>query len=492
MIKTNGITSLYIAAALEKFSFNGISAMLVLYMTQHLFLSDSHAFEIFSAMMALGYVSPLMGGWLADHAFGNRKTLLLGAIFMLIGLYSLIVNKIFIFYLGLGFTVLGSGFIRSNLPVMLGKICTDKYQSKDATFTLLYVAFNVGSLLGAIGCAMLGEIFGWNVSFVIAGTSMLIFLCLIYIDNCSFNQEVPIEVNLKKLLYFNFDFIVIVISTLLALLIALIINHNYVLNILLPLLEIASICLMIYISIMSEPKKLTATITLIIFMIFQTVFFALYNQENMSLILFAERNINHSLLSLIGISQIYFCGYMIDKIPTTFFQAIDPVWNIILGGLLALVWKKLEKKGSFIGAFNKFSIGIVTTSLGFFILAFASRYMGSNSLSPWWLILAYGLFVIGELCIIPVGFSLVSIIAPKKYSAVFMGIWFLSLGFSMWLAGVLSKVFSALNANVINNNQSIETYIHAFKLYGWLGFAILICLIVLSPFLKSIDTRSLS
>ncbi len=453
---------LYIAAMLEKFSFNGMSAMLVLYMVQHLNFTDTHAFKVFSAIMALGFITPLIGGWMSDRMFNKQQILLVGAVLMACGFYTLLFTFKEAFYLGLSRITIGSGFIRSSIPDVVGTICKDRGLNADSAFTTLYVFINVGTWLGAIGCGMLGEMFGWNLSFVLAGTGMLIFIPLLGFTRLNLNLE---ERRNRQFFFFPLFAIAIIF-------IALVIYNSSILKFALPILEIIGIYLMISITKKQYPEALGNVYVLITFMLFQTLFFALYNQENLFLILFAGREVKHSILSI--------------SFPTTFFQTFDPAWNIIIGTILTVIWHT-RKRYTSIQAFYKFLIGLFSITLGFVLLAIVTYGANDQPISPWWMIISYGLFVLGELCIIPIGLSLVGSLTPRKFSALFMAIWYLSLGFSMWLAGVLSSAFT--ENNYYNPDLSYE---HMFRMFSALGISLIFLLFITISVLKKINFKEIA
>lgn len=470
------IKKLYIAAALEKLSFNGLGAMLVLYMAQHIMFTDSRAFDIYGVAAALAFVSSLIGGWLSDSFIGYKKTLIVGSTLMMLGSVLLINFSVQTdrLYLALAFISLGSGFIRGNIPAILGLLCCNNKLNQDLIFSRFYVAINIGSLLGAICCGVLGQIFGWNLSFIIAAVAMLGFLLI----TSNRKLTIPVDVNRSGGRFFDLTLIkyvsIIAVTVACCLIFSLLIKHSYLMGYLLCFLM--AICVIMMIGVAIKHNMYRPIFIILSFMLFNIVFFALYNQENMSIIMFAERGIDRSINSLLGINQINFFHIHIKDIPATIFQSIDPLWNIFLGVILARLWIKISNSKNELGFAIKFIFGAILTACAFLLLYFGIYFAGNEKVAIGWLFFSYMFFVLGELLIIPIGLSLVSILSPKQFSGMFMGIWYFSMGFAIWIAVIFSQM-SSLKGDSSNLYNALQVYRHAF--HDYILWSLLLCLYML-------------
>jgi len=222
-------------------------------------------------------------------------------------------------------------------------------------------------------------------------------------------------------------------------------------------------------------------------MLLQSVFFSLYSQENLSIILFSESGVSHTIISLFGIEKINLFGHTLSAIPTTFFQTLDPAWNVIIGVLLAFLWFGKKSNCTALNAFYKFFLGVIAITIAFKLLSTAIVLANPKNISPWWMIITYGLFVMGELFIVPIGLSLVSSLSPKKISSVFMAIWYLSFGFSLWFAGVLAEKFRP-----IQSSNHTDYYLHLFGDFSLLGLILVFCLLATIFFLSRINFKEVS
>ncbi len=471
---TEIVKKLYIATALEKFSFNGIAAILVLYSVTALGLSDQNAFEIFGLVNSFAFISALIGGWLSDSFLGYQKTLILGSILMIIGLIStyFIAKLTPSMYFMLAIIALGSGLIRGNIPSFLGAVCNENGLNRDATFSTFYVAINIGTILGAGVCGVVGQMFSWRVAFLLAGIAMLFFFIMLVkpSNNSLGNKILDIQGNYK--IKSRLPLVSLILFSTIVVFFMLLFFKN-ISNVIYILIFLMSVIIFIIATIKSQSFK--PMITIFILMIFNTVFFALYSQESMSIIMFAERNVERSLNSVFGISHISLFNRHINEIPASFFQTIDPFWNILLGTAFVFLWNFNFLKNSYNG---KFFAGAVMISCAFCLILTGIKYATHDKVSLWWLVFSYLFFVLGELLIIPTGLSAVSELAPKKISGLVMGIWYFFMGLSMWIAELFSKISSIQRSND-TVASSVIVYYDAFKNYLFWSIGLCVYILVL-------------
>jgi proton-dependent oligopeptide transporter, POT family len=474
---------LCLIGALEKFSYNGLRALLVLYLTSELLFADGQAFAVYGAIVSLGFVTPILGGWISDSFLGNRKSLFLGALWTALGCFALMIPWRPAFFLGLGFLVLGSGFIRSNVPALLGKLPAPGQRSRDAAFTLLYTSYNVGTFLGTLACAVIGEVLGWHWGFLAAAVAMLV--CVVLVLSGGARLEPPSQhagtVSVARPPGgIPRAHLIALLCAGLGTLLGTLIQEPRVLDYLIPVCTLLAILLMLYLGATTGRAGLFSAVSIFVLMIFHTAFFALYEQAGLSLTLFTQRNVDRSIQAWLGIEQMNVLGAVIKEVPVTFFQLIDPVLNITLGSLIAVLWIRLEKSGIRVKVPLNFALGLLMIALGFALLATSLRDNAGGLVSPWWLVGTYCLFVVGELCTIPVGLSMISRLAPRQYITVFMGIWFVSIGSSAWMASTLSKLTAGAGAAGLHAAQSLQIYRDVFQQFALGAFALAFLLVVLN------------
>lgn len=442
---------LCLVGALEKFGFNGLRAMLVLYFAKSAGKSDADATALYGTFMALGFLTPLLGGWIADRFLGAAKTMRAGAVLAALGLLALLIPGSGLFNMALAALILGAGFIKSNVTTLIGRAAESENLPSQKAFTALYMSFNVGTLLGALLCAMLGEIYGWTYGFAAAGMAMILAAAVPLNGERRGKQNPALALPLT-------------LAVLPAL--AFIISHSSILRWALPTLTGAAIVLMMALAAKDGRESVKNALTILSFMAFHTVFFALYEQGSLSLVLFAENHVDRSLEALVG-----FGGAR--PVPTTFFQTIDPFLNVALGLGALILWRKpagAPKDNHHL----KFAAGFLAMAAGFMVLSAFSVMAArdGSQLSPWALILAYGLFVAGEIFTIPTGFAIVSAKAPPQHAGLFMGIWFLSIAGSEWLAAALAGWMA-------------ESYVSSFQILSGAAMALAMVMAV-APLLRRV------
>jgi POT family proton-dependent oligopeptide transporter len=388
--------------ALEKFSFNAIRAMLVLYLAHHWRMSDARAFEIYGLIIGLAFVTPVIGGVIADRFTGNARMLVAGAVISAAGVFALLGASSLSLYVGLGLVVVGSGCLKASMPTLIGRLTEGRPRQRESLYALLYLGFNVGTFLGTIGCAAVGELFGWRLGFLVAGGASVACAALAFSARRDLSA---VDANRGG-------------------------------------------------SDRSESSagkedtswQWTNIAKLGGLMLVHTVFFALYERAALSLTLFTERNIDRSL----GGSF---------EIPVTLFQGIDPVLNIVLGGLFVRVWTRLEERNINPGYYAKNAVGLLVLAAGLLLLAVPGSTSGR--LPAWLLVVTYTLFVVGEQLAVPIGFAAVAALAPRRHLSLFMGLWMLSIGASVWLAGQLS-ILTGAGASGMDPVSSLAFYQRSF------------------------------
>ncbi|MBY0500639.1 MAG: oligopeptide:H+ symporter [Alphaproteobacteria bacterium] len=473
---------LCLATMCEKFSFHAIRFSNVIYMTKALLLSDTEAYLISGSTLALTFMFPIIGGWIGDKITGYYRMCLLGAVFVAGGLSLLILPMEISFYIGMGLIACGGGFLRAGIPALASVYFEDNKEKRDSGFTILYSFVNTGAFLAVFGSCVIGEVFGWHYNFIISSAVALLSIVFLKKGNLFFDNREALKLQpltaffeRNKLGFYLFSLIFPICG-------GLIIFQNWILNYLLTLMFLCTL-LFVFFQSFKEGEYRSGFLNLAFCMIIQVAFFAMYEQGASSVTLFIDRNVDRSLGNL-NEYLLYFFNFTssIEKIPTTTFQSIDPLVNMLLGASLGYLWWKLAINTiSF--SFIRFGLGLISEATGFYILTLSGFFVNNQGLVPFWIIpLVYLFTVAGELLVVPLGMSMVTRVAPKTQRGLLLGFWNLSIAAGQWSAGVLSCATS-INDKTLSHAESIEIYSSAFCNFGAFGILSGIFVIILSTLL---------
>lgn len=436
--------TLFFAEMWERFSFYGMRALLILYMTKVLFQemaqsdADERAYGIYGAYGALVYGTPVLGGMIADKILGFRKSIMFGGILMALGQFLLVITKhtdISIFFIALSLIVMGNGFFKPNISSFLGTFYQQNDPRKDSAFTIFYMGVNVGALLAPLTCGYLGETYDWGLGFGLAGVGMMLGLYVFHRSAKNFGDHgiAPDPEKLKKPVFLGLKLETLIFAgCILSLpLFAAMLNVNEIMSYVLGVLGVLIVGFLLYEAFYKNDKIGGQRIGVILILaFFHTLFWAFFEQAGSSLTLFTERNVNRVVF-----------GY---EIPTSIFQSVNPFYIVILAPLFTLIWQKLRswRMEPFTPA--KFAWGLVQLGLGFGVLVLGANYFSMNGMVPLlFLMLGYLLHTTGELCLSPVGLSMITKLSPSRIVGFVMGAWFLSISFAHHLAAIIAKLTAA-------------------------------------------------
>jgi POT family proton-dependent oligopeptide transporter len=391
-------------------------AILSLYMIKALFYSTAFTSSVYGYYTGLVYLTPLIGGYIADRYWGNRKSIIIGGFLMALGQFSLaassflynpqslaVTNSFFIFnyqtiffLIGLLLLVMGNGFFKPNISSMVGFLYSDNDGRRDSAFTIFYMGINLGALLSPIivgGLGDTGNPADFMYGFLAAGIGMILGLVVFIIGKNKYLVD-PEGNAVGQIPNHKYD------------------PHNCN-NKALTWIE----------------KQRIAVIFILAF--FGIFFWAAFEQAGVSLTFLAEQHVDRVLTSI---------NY---TIPTAWFQSVNPLAILIFAPFFAGLWLKLKDMGKEPSIPLKMAAGLLLLSVGFMVLVAASKTLdgGSNSISPMWLVCAYVFFTFGELCISPIGLSMVSKLSPAKFTCLLMGVWFLTSAVANILAGQISTLY---------------------------------------------------
>ena len=553
----------------ERFGYYGMRALLTLYLTKHFLFDDQTTNGLYGGFTALVYLTPLVGGLLADRYLGSKRSVKFGAIMMAVGYFTLcfggetakphamidgtryevqvtgaldrptstgqekryvidgtrkllvrgnedgtvsLLNPdnsvartiekggfqaagdrdaffISLMLIGLSLVTIGNGFFKPNISTMVGSLYDQTDRRRDAGFTIFYMGINLGSLLSQLLCPFLADTVGWWAGFGLAAIGMLFSWSLIQFDGGRLNGYGDRPVGAP-----NRD-ILIYIGALVAVPVVLFLFTNlmntpkpeegagivgYLLN--LPIMGkalfgtflIAVPGILIWAAKVGDKREFQMMLAAMVLVVFNVVFWTLFEQAGSSLTLFADRNTDLSIFGLFSISA----G------QTQFFNAL---FIVVLAPLFSLLWAAMARKGIEPSIPVKFGIALIGVGLGFLFLVWGSHFAGSDfKVAIWWLAGLYFIHSAAELCISPVGLSMITKLSIARIVGLMMGVWFLSISVAQYVAGVVAQVASVetVGGQVTNLKVSLDTYAGVFWTIGLASAAIGALLLVLSPLIK--------
>lgn len=423
-----GLFYLFFAELWERFSFYGMKALLLLYMTQHLLYSDDASFGILSAYMSLVYITPLWGGILADKILGYRKSILLGGILMALGHFFLSFETPVFFYGSLGLLIVGNGFFKPNISSFVGALYNHYPQQRDAGFTIFYLGINLGAAISPLVCAWVADLYGWHYGFMLAGIGMLLGLVFFQrgLQADVFGQagKLPNPQRYHQTTRGLNQGQQITIGALatVPLFAGVIFFHQYE-HYLIVAATIFLIVYIIYILSQVSTKERGRLIVVVYFTILSTLFAALFEQTGSSVVLFADRNVH-----LVGVTAAQT-------------NSINASFIVLLAIPFSMLWAWLNKINKNPSAPYKFSIGLMLLGLAAIIFgrsAVSADAMAQTSMV--YLILGYFILTVGELFLSPIGLSKVTELSPTRYIAFIMGVWFSSYFYGHFFAGKIAQL----------------------------------------------------
>ena len=479
-IHPKALFALFFTELWERFSFYGMRALLVLYMTKVLFeqmeqgQADARAYGIYGAFNALLYAAPVIGGLLADRLLGFRKAIIIGGLFMALGQFTLAgtVGDQTLFFIGLALITVGNGLFKPNISSFLGTFYSQDDPKKDGAFTIFYMGINIGAFLAPLTCGYLGEKYDWSYGFLAAGIGILVGLVQFYYNMKDYedkgNPPDPEYLNKPVFLGLNRQWLTVLGCIVVIPLFALLINAEEVMNLILFIAGIGIIGYLVVDSVRNEDKvEGQRLLVVIVLFFFHMIFWALFEQAGGSLTLFTDRHVNRM-------------GF-----ETSQFQAVNPLYIMLLAPVFSWIWMKLRKVGKEPRTPMKFVWGLAQMALGYGVIVIGAKFFAGNAVLPIiFLLLMYLFHTTGELSLSPVGLSLVTKLSPGKIVGFVMGTWFLSIAFAHKIAGELGKL-TAVPEDVTHPQTSLAAFTDVYLIWGvYVVLAATVALLALVPILK--------
>ena len=488
-----GLYICFLTEMWERFSFYGLKALLIFYLTEHFLFTDKEATNIFGNYFALVYAFPLLGGYLADKYLGTTRAVTLGAILLCLGHLGMAVEgqpahiddngvlvqsgALPIFYVSLSFIIVGVGFLKPNISGIVGKLYHVNDPRKDAGFTIFYMGINLGAALAAIVCGYAGRTYGWSYGFGLAGIGMLFGLMTFLYGQKYLIESIKPNSNNKPVAsrWFGFSsnlwiyggsLVLVAITSLM------VSNHHVVASLLGFSLLAVAVWLVFYCLNESESsvkQKVYAAVTLTIM---STIFFLCFLQSGSSMNLFAERVTDRDVFGLI--------------VPAPMLQSLNAIFIILLAPVLAKLWQRLAANQIEPSTPLKFALGLAQVGLGFGCLVIGIEFANEqHQVALAWLVLAYLLHTMGELFISPIGLSMITKLSAPRIVGLMLGLWFLGSAIAEYIAAWLAGNTAIPNTEVLTDpSLHLNMYSALYTDIMWIAVGGSLLTLLLTPLIK--------
>jgi len=465
-----GLYLLFFTELWERFGFYTLQTILILYMTKGLHLPDGHANLLYATFGALLYITPMMGGFIADRYLGFQRSILLGGGLFIAAYLICASSNTTLFFIGLSLLICANGFFKPNVSGIVGELYQKNDPRRDGGFTLFYMGINIGALIPPLIAGVLVTKYGWHSGFLAAAIGMAIGqVTFIYgkksLGTAGFtpkynHQHTP-----------TLKFYALLVTGLVGFvgLCQLAFTYPETTNYIVEATAVILLGVVLFFLMKEAPIQRRKMIASLILILISVAFWSLYNQTFTSLMLFADRNMDRHIL-----------GLPLDAEATQFF---NPFFIITLSPLLSRFWIRLDRVGLNPSTQIKFSLGVLFMCLGYFILGIGAHFYGHNgATSSWWLCGSYFLQTIGELLISPIGLAMITVLCPKHLIGMMMGVWFFSQAASFAIGGFLANI--AAVPTTLNAAASLPIYSHAFMIYGLIALAMTLISFSLVPLIN--------
>ncbi|QDW19905.1 peptide MFS transporter [Flavobacterium sp. KBS0721] len=459
----------------ERFCFYGMRGVLVIFMVDQLFLKEDHASEQYGAIQAFVYAFTFIGGIFADKVLGFKKSLFFGGIVMILGNLLIAVAPHDFFYYGIAFSIIGTGFFKPNVSSMVGELYHENDGRRDAGYGMFYAGINVGGLFGGALCVYLGKFYSWQLCFLSA--AIVMFLGLItflftkkYLGPIGDSPLLHLEKNKRRiseiavyaLSILSLPFIFIMVK-----------NTKYTDYFMYTIGTIAVLYFAYELFKLADAKLQKKLFAAFLFVFFYFLFNSIYEQSGGSLSLFAKDNLNDQLLF-----------FTID--PNVVNNSSNTFFVVVLSPLIGLLWIWLGKRKIEPNTLIKFGIGFLFLAASFYIFYLTKFFANSKGIASLNVFtFAYLITTIGELCLGPIGMSIITKLSPKRLFGMMMGLWFLASAFGQLAAGKLGAQISRSNTGdtLVSKLQSYTEGYYQLAIYSLVAGLILLAI---SPFIRKL------
>jgi proton-dependent oligopeptide transporter, POT family len=461
-----GLYMLFFAEMWERFSYYGMRALLIFYLTKHWLFVDGKANLIYGAYTSLVYITPVLGGYLADRYLGQRKAVVFGGLLLAAG-HSLMAVEgvggqndptINVFWLALAFIIVGSGFLKANISVMVGQMYKLTDIRRDGAYTIFYMGINVGAAIGTIMVGYLGETIGWGYGFGLAGLGMLAGLVVFVLGKGVLNGagEAPAPLTKSK------EWTLYGVGLAAVAVIWALVQYQDVIQTLLIISGVSLLGYVLYESFKLDKEPRERMFAILFLIALNPLFWGLFEQAGGSMSLFTDRFVDRG------------------GVPASLFQSINPIIIIIMAPVFAALWVWLGKRGKDPSAPAKFGLALAQMGFANLVLVWGAGAFGAAAMTPVFLVIAYYFFATtAELCLSPVGLSAMNRLAPSFMASLIMGAWFSMTAVGNFVAGKIGEATGGESGNMTK-----QGLLDVYEMFGWIAIGIGIVVLLLSPIVK--------
>lgn len=460
----------------ERFGFYTIQTLLVFLIIKHFHQDDATATLLTGEYGALVFISPAIGGYFADKFLGFRYTIMMGCVFQFLGYLFLAMLTLETVYIGLSLVILGNGFLKGNLASYLGAFYNENDERRRAGFTYYYMGMNSGTFIGTLISGFIQKQWSWQITFMVAAFGMLI-ANVIFRKGFKRFGDIGLPTN-KKLVFENTGGF-IAITTLLCLAISttsyFLLQHAKLGSSFLLGLAVITLVYLLYIAMQHMGKERRNLIALIIFLVFASIFWAIFFEMFSAINLFMERGVDRTMFGIV--------------FPPASFISLEPIYIVLIGLPLASLWKYLHHTNRDLSMSMKFVLALLSLAVAMKLLNVATNFPDSSFLVyPAWMFLFFFLITLGEMILSPNLLSAVTELSPKKMTGFMMGVQYMAIGFGSALTGILAQLATIpkglTDVNVIN-----VIYGHAFNTYALICLVSATVILLLSPLISRLTTH---
>ena len=444
-----GLSTLFFTEMWERFSYYGMRALLLLYMTAPvaaggLGFDAAKGGAIYGLYTSMVYMACLPGGWIADRFIGARRAVLIGGILIASGHFSMAVPSLTTFYLGLFLIVLGTGLLKGNVSVIVGHLYAAEDQRRDAGFSIFYMGINLGAFIAPLVCGYLGQEINWHLGFACAGVGMALGLVQYIVGSRHLGDaglhpapaespEAGAALTKQAKLLGGSLIVLLVVGGIGAYTGAVPITAEQIADAAGIFLLVATVGFFgwLFFSGGWTPDEKKRLYVIGVLFLAAALFWSVFEQAGSTLNLFADRNTRTELLGM--------------AFPSSWFQSLNSLFLIILAPVFAWIWVQLAARGQEPSSPAKFAFGLILVGLGFAILVPPARMAeGGTLVTPMWLTMTYLLHTIGELTLSPVGLSAMTKLSPARIAGMSMGVWFLASSVGNFIGGRVSGFYESM------------------------------------------------
>ena len=472
-----GLFLLFMAEMWERFSYYGMRALLIFYLIQHWMFAEEKAYVIYGAYTALVYIAPVVGGYLADQFIGQRKAVLFGAVLLTFGHFFMAFEGdaalgqanpfINIFWLALALIIVGSGFLKANISVLVGQLYERTDIRRDPAYTIFYMGINVGAATASIICGYLGQSpeWGWSWGFGLAGAGMLLGLVFFVLGKPLLmgkgEPKDPAKIAGGK------EFAIYGAGLAMVALCWFAIQYQELVGTVLGVFGGGLVLYVLFIAVTKLSSEERDRIFAAMFLIFVSiVFWALFEQAGSSLNVFTDRHVDT------------------QGVNASMFQSINAIYIVLLAPVFAMIWQGLGRAGMEPSTPMKFGLAVVQVGLGFLVLVWGSNSVGIDVPTPViFIFLIYLLHTTGELCLSPVGLSAMNRLSPGHMASLIMGTWFFASATGNFAAGLIA---AATGGEGVGEAAGKQVVLDVYNTVGIYAVAIGVGVMVISPLIKKL------